>query len=233
MKQFLGKIFREWEKTIFWCGVAVFSLVLLLWLSGFGEDDDQSVSRQGAPPQRSLLNETALAFLQEIAPEDVKVKNPFAFVVERKKPRRPWERQPEKKPKPDQGKGGEAATTMPKPITSKPVTPNVVKLPIPTVAVPVVKPPPPKPVKPKPKKPLASRIVEYRGTMTTATGERVALVKTSNPLSKETFIKFMRENDSVQGIKIGAFGEESLKLVDPKGKSSEVMFGEKKTITIE
>lgn len=89
MKQLLKRISAEWEKALFWACVAVFTAMLLAWLSG-RDRDTMTFSKKTAPSVRSMLNPSALGFLEKIPPSEAEGDNPFSFIFKRAKKRRPW-----------------------------------------------------------------------------------------------------------------------------------------------
>jgi len=283
MKPLAKKLKQGWEKTLFWVCALVFLLVLVMWFMGFGKSGRALVSKKTAPPRRSLLNPTALAFLDEIPAPDLEGNNPFAFEIEEKQEEKkgkwPWQKTKRKpnrwQPKPKKPetpakpvvKPAPRPAPTPKPapkpaVVEKPVEtpkpapkPAVVEKPVETpkpaptptpkpapkpavVEKPVETPKPaPKPVdppKPKPKpKPPSIRIVEYRGTMTTTSGERVALVQTKDPVSKKEALRFVKKGGKLLGVEISDFTEDALKVRDSKGRSRSIAFGEQQKIVTE
>lgn len=81
MKTLMRRVLREWERSILWASVAVFSLVAALIFSRLAGEKTASQVRQ--PPARSpqsFLNaKTAFDFMQPAAGSSTSARNPFAF----------------------------------------------------------------------------------------------------------------------------------------------------------
>jgi len=218
IKQLLGRLTTEWEKSLFWTVTACFTIFVLVWLTGFGGDRGAAVSSKTAPAQSSLLASTALAFLEPVPALESQGDNPFALGLQKTRKQRPWA----------------AAATEQKP--PPPVKKWVMREREPT---PPKKEPPPKketpppPEPPKPERPPASRIVEFRGVLTTTSGTPVALVTINDPLAKKSSTKYLTKGLKVDGLQIGEISRESLIVVDPKGQERKIAFGQKQKILLE
>ncbi|OGV76791.1 MAG: hypothetical protein A3K19_17495 [Lentisphaerae bacterium RIFOXYB12_FULL_65_16] len=212
----MKQITAEWEKLLFWATFALLLTVLVLWLAGFGQRVGDVVSKKEAPPGHSLLGQAALAFLNEPPPPDLAgEKNPFSLTVEGMAPKKrfkPWQRKDE-------------TTTAP---------PKEEPKPRPFATVPKTDPKPPveKP-KPPPPKPQVVRLVEYRGTMTTTSGEKVALVQTQDPVAKQEKMEFVRKGGEIGGLKVVDFNETGVEVMDASGKKQKIAFGEQKRLVLE
>jgi outer membrane biosynthesis protein TonB len=220
MKRYIKQIAAEWEKLLFWITFVLLLAVLALWLAGFGQRVGETLSKREAPPGRSLLGQGAYAFLNEPAPVELSGdKNPFGLTLEGVTPKRrfkPWQRQeeaPKEKPKePEKPRPFQTVTKVePKPPADKPQPP---------------------PEKPKPK-PQVVRLVEYRGTMTTTSGEKVALVQTQDPVAKQESLAFVRKGGEIGGLKVVDFTETAVEVMDPSGKKQKILFGEQKRLVLE
>ena len=244
-------LFRKWEHILFW-GLAV-SLVAagLSWRRGLAEGEGSTRRPRARPRAGSLLDtDTAFAFRDSL--EDTKLKDPHPFFAvpeldrgagggpaksgTEKKPRRGWDRFRKRKRTP-------TTTTKPTPKVTRPtVVKKVVRRPprptppkpkpkpapvVPTVE-PAPDPAPPKPT-PPPKKKKVMRVIEHRGVVGTPSGKQFALVQEVN--TKQ--IAYVEAGSTLGDFKVESFGNDSLQIIGPDGKTHSIAFGSQKKIVIE
>ncbi len=232
MKRIFSKIINRWEVAFFWIAVILIVVVVVMLITGFGENRPQPIVRNEAPAYKSLLSDDALAFVE--LPSQPIAKNPFSLQIKVReaKQQKPWQ-QPKADPENSKPQGEQAGKTQ----TEDKVKPPEVKTEEPKQVAKVEEPSPPKPEKPEPppepQKPPEVRVVEFLGMMTTTSGKRSAYIQMTNPANKNQELRFLSTGSMLDGLKIENFSEDSLTVIDAKGEKQEILFGQKKSITLE
>jgi hypothetical protein len=204
MNNFLRTLQQDWEKTLLGAVLFVLLLALVVWWRSDGIDDSPPPAGR-ARARKSLLSDTALAFVDEPvnAPEVPGELFSFGYKVE---VTRPWR------------KPAETSTTnrntTPTPPPTRPVTP-------------------PKPKPAPPAEPPASRVLTYRGFMESATGQMVAFVTVLDPATKKSRMERLVTGRDIDGIKIQEFSGDVLDVLAPDGKALSIPKGSRRKIVIE
>lgn len=208
MRHILEKAGSEWEKTVL-AGCFVLAVMLLVVGVMRRASGRSSVSRQAPPAQRPVLGEGAFAFLGEAPEVDADRRSPFLFETT-VKPSKPVRRRRPKPPKP-----------KPRKVEPKP-EPKLEPKPEPKVEAPK-----PKPVRtPKPAIKYVRRALQFVYSTPTTSGKRKAFVKVQGKPA------LVNAGDEVAGIRIVRFTEDTLYVVDGRGKMRRVAFGQTEQITV-
>ena len=226
MNRLWKAICGEWEKVLFGACVFLLAVVILFWYGGFGAQSRNPYASKRAPPSPSLLGRTAFAFLDKEPEWDAEQNNPFSFAMKQKgkrKARWPWQK------KKEPGKWKRAKPATPKKPAKKVAKPPVPKPKPKPKPKPTVKPKP----KPKPKKKPVVRIVRYQGTMTTGSGIALGYVEIIDPKTKKKSLRFVKKGTTIQGVKVQGFSDKHLEIMDLKGRTRKIAYGEEKKIVLE
>ena len=214
---------REWERTLFWTFllVTVSCLLVHVWRptggSGTVSGDHPKSMRQ------SLLGSSALAFLDPSASPRNSPVNPFLFVG------KPRERTPPRQI-PSSNEPASPSPTGPGPsVGARAQTPAAEQASTPAADTSTPDPiPAPATVASRP----AARLIEFCGTMTTATSRFLALVRMKDPETEVETLAFLPQGAKRDGIEIRSFTEQALQILAPAGVECVIRFGEQKRIVL-
>ena len=206
MKRILKLLKNDWERVLFWLFSILFALVLLAWGLGFGREKETSSVSRSVPLQTSLLNqETAFAFQDDLPANAGQVIDPFALNIalpQARPPRRPLQT----------GAASSDGGSPPRPAVA----------PAPKPKPPPETPPPPPPVEKK-------MNCEYLGCMTTASGQKVALIKDTD--SGKT--GFLTAGEKFGGLEIKEFTDQAVTVKNARGTEVKIEFGKRIPVVIE
>lgn len=201
--QVAEKLQKNWEKTLFWLSLLVLVLALAFLLANLFSTKEENLSLSTtAPKPRTLLNENALAFLDD-PPSLAKDENPFffqkTFAV----------KQPKKQP-------AENKNAKP-PAENKKVEPP-----------PAPPPPPPPTPTPPPAKVLKMRYlefktIEYKGSTKSASGETLALISVFDSRTKETKDLTVAQGDMIDDLAVGVVTSDMIVILDKKNQEQSIM----------
>ena len=245
-------LFRKWENILFWVLAAALTAFIVSWSRGLEDEGGSTLRpRNKARPGSLLDTDTAFAFRDQL--EDIKLKDPHPFFARpeldrggtagpttpgsgEKRKRRPWKsfrqrKTPEKTTKPTPKVVRPTVVRSDKPTPRKPTPPKPTPAkPAPAKPAPAPAPAPPAPA-PKPDKPKKKimRVVEHRGVVGTPSGKQFALVQEVN--TKQ--IAFVEAGSTLGDFRVESFGNDSLQVTGPDGKTHSIAFGSQKKIVIE
>lgn len=212
-----------WEAEALLCGAAALLLVLFLldWLLSRPEPAAQGAAPRRADPA-SVLGAGAFAFLETPPAGPAPERNPFAPPEAEAPAGRPAQGRPRRAP--DRPAEEPAPPAQPLPAAPRP--------PMPAQTRPGTTQPQPLPAPPAR---LATRDLRYVFRATNRSGKPVAMIELADPgrPGATRMARTVAVGDTVLGLRIQSFDDETLTLVDAGGRKHSVAFGGTRRVSVD
>ncbi len=200
MSQVGEKLSKNWEKVLFAVSLVALIVIIALVLSALMRSKAENLAMStDAPKPRTVLAPQAFAFLND-NPALNKDEKPFnyqrTFAV--KQPKKPEPKKPDKPPPPP----------TPPPVTTPPPA---------TVATP----PPARVMKMRYRD---FKVIEYKGTTKSASGEMLALISVFDSKTKETQELTVAPGDMIDDLTVGVVTSDMIVITDKKNQEQTITF---------